>query len=231
MLEPDARKRARPVLRGAGRSNAPGLPGEGRALRTEATVNDTRDFEIGKRLTNLPALREIGFSANRRLLGVQRLSHDPARGADVFHTINNPLVDPDGNRVAGLRFADPRAHALLCALLVFRLLPHGFTNRDLRGHTAELLGKQPQQLSAGQITYDLRRLRLHGLIRRRPGSHRYEVTDTGLEHALFLTRAHDRLLRTGLAQLADPHPGPLHTASRAYQTAIDTLARESGLPA
>jgi len=31
LLEPDARKRARPVLRGAGRSNAPGLPGHARA--------------------------------------------------------------------------------------------------------------------------------------------------------------------------------------------------------
>ena len=30
---------------------------QGRALRTETTVNDTRDFSIGKRLTNLPALR------------------------------------------------------------------------------------------------------------------------------------------------------------------------------
>ena len=50
---------------------------EGRALRTETTINDTRDFKIGKRLTHLPALREIGFTANRRLLGVQRLDHDP----------------------------------------------------------------------------------------------------------------------------------------------------------
>jgi hypothetical protein len=33
---------------------------EGRALRTETTINDTCDFQIGKRLTNLPALREIG---------------------------------------------------------------------------------------------------------------------------------------------------------------------------
>ena len=41
---------------------------------------DTRDFEIGKRLVNLPALREIGFHANRRLLGVQRLDHDPITG-------------------------------------------------------------------------------------------------------------------------------------------------------
>src|SRR5665811_1618779 len=54
---------------------------EGRALRTETTINDTRDFDIGKRLVNLPALREIGFKANRRLLGVQRLDHDPITGA------------------------------------------------------------------------------------------------------------------------------------------------------
>ena len=43
---------------------------EGRALRTETTINDTYDFAIGRKLCNLPALREIGFSANRRLLNV-----------------------------------------------------------------------------------------------------------------------------------------------------------------
>src|SRR5262249_45721338 len=43
---------------------------EGRALRTETTINDTRDFGISKRLSNLPALRRIGFQANRRLLDV-----------------------------------------------------------------------------------------------------------------------------------------------------------------
>jgi hypothetical protein len=74
------------------------------------------------------------------------------------------------------------------------------------------------------MSNDLRRLRAHGLITRLPYSHRYRVTDTGLDHALFLTRAHDRLLRTGLAQLADPTPGRLRTASRAYQSAIDDLA-------
>ena len=51
---------------------------EGVALRTECTINDTRDFGIGKRLPNLPALREVGFPANRRLLEVQRISCDPA---------------------------------------------------------------------------------------------------------------------------------------------------------
>jgi len=201
---------------------------EGRALRTETTLNDTRDFRIGKRLTNLPALCEVGFEANRRLLGVQRLSHDPTRGRDTFATVNDPVTTDTDARIAGLRFADARAHALLSALLVFRLLPDGFTNRDLRTLVSELLGRP---FTAGQLTYDLRRLRAHGLITRLPHSHRYRVTDTGLHHALFLTRAHDRLLRTGLAHLTDPEPGPLQAASRAYQRAIDKLTAQSGLAA
>src|ERR1700758_3645992 len=38
---------------------------ENRALRTETPINNTYDFGIGKRLHNLPKLREIGFEANR----------------------------------------------------------------------------------------------------------------------------------------------------------------------
>jgi hypothetical protein len=46
------------------------------ALRTETTINDTRDFGIGRRIENLAELRKIGFAANRRLLDVQRIGHD-----------------------------------------------------------------------------------------------------------------------------------------------------------
>jgi hypothetical protein len=63
---------------------------QGRALRTETTINNTRDFEIGKRLVNLPALREIGFSANRRLLRAQRLDHDPITRTAALHGITEP---------------------------------------------------------------------------------------------------------------------------------------------
>ena len=204
---------------------------EGRALRTETTINDPGDFRLGKRLTHLPALRQIGSSANRRLLGVQRLSHDPAAGAAAFAAVNDPTHTPNGERVAGLRFADPRAHALLHALLMFRLLPHGFRNRDLRALVSQLLGCEADWLTPGQMSYDLRRLRHHGLIDRVPGTHRYRVSDTGLTHALFLTRVHDRVLRTGLAQLTDPKPGPLRSATRAYQATLDRLITDAGLAA
>src|SRR4051812_8345417 len=133
---------------------------EGRALRTETTINDTTDFRIGKRLHNLPALREIGFTANRRLLRVQTISHDPITGADALHSVTAPVSTASGTRVPGLRLGEQRSHALLAALPVFRLQPGGFTNKDLRTLVADLRGVPAQTITAGQITYDLRRLRV-----------------------------------------------------------------------
>jgi hypothetical protein len=173
---------------------------EGRALRTETTINDPRDFGIGKRLSNLPALRRIGFQANRRLVDVQRISHDCAVGEDAFKQVNGP-VEVDGQRASGLRFADVAVQALLSSLLVFRLLPRGFSNRDLRDHWAPLLGQSPDDMTPGQMTYHLRRLRLHGLINRITGTHRYQVTRQGWRAAVFFTRTYNRVLRPGLAQI------------------------------
>jgi hypothetical protein len=207
---------------------------EGRALRTETTINETWDFSIGKRLHNLPALRQIGFSANRRLLRVQTISHDPAEGTTAINATCQPVTTNTGARVAGLRLTDARAHALLATLCQFRLQPAGFTNRDLRHNLGPLLGRNPEQITTSQASYDLRRLRTHGLITRIRGTHRYQVTDTGLHHALFLTRLHDRFLRTGLAELTDPDPptpSPLRAVTRAYQTALDQLTRQAGLAA
>ncbi len=205
---------------------------EGRALRTETTINNPGDFEIRKRLTNLPALREVGFAANRRLLGVQRLSHNPIVATEAFTAVHQPIITEDGNRIAGLRLGDQRAHALLQPLLTFRLLPNGFRNPDLRALLAELLGRAPIEITAGQVTYDLRRLRAHGLITRIPRSHRYRITDTGLHHAMLLTHLQTRLLQPGLAQLTDPDPpapSTPRTAARNYQRALDQLTQEAGL--
>jgi hypothetical protein len=91
---------------------------EGRALRTELTVNDTRDFEIGRGLTNLAALRQVGFQATRRLLDVQRLSLDRTIGDVPVDRVHRP-VTVGGQRVPGLRFLDPRVLALFLALVVF----------------------------------------------------------------------------------------------------------------
>jgi hypothetical protein len=206
---------------------------EGRALRSETTINNPRDFGIGKRLENLPALREIGFQANRRLLHVQCTSHDCMIGEDAFRRVNEPVV-VNGQRVSALRFADLTVQALFSALLVFRLLPRGFSNRELRDHWAPLLGKEAQCMTQGQMTYHLRRLRLHGVIERIPHTHRYRVTDSGWRTALFCTRCYNRVLRPGLARLIPENAlddSPLRRRFDQLEAAIDRWIEEQNVAA
>jgi hypothetical protein len=167
---------------------------EGQALRTETTINDTYDFQIGRALRNLPALREIGFTANRRLLRVESLSHDCLIGEDQLHAVTSPVLVAD-QRAAGLRFADPRVHALMHALCLFALAPTGFRHREFRDRVTQLQGRDPDTYSTGSMTYDLRRLRLHGLIERVPLSHRYRITPVGARVAMFYARLYTRALR------------------------------------
>lgn len=187
---------------------------QGRALRTETTINDTRDFAIGRRLPNLPALRALGFQANRRLLDVQTLSHDCLIGDDAFAQVTRPQVVA-GQRVSALPFADPRTQALLSVLVLYCLLPQGFANKDVRAHLAPLLGLDPGAMTPGRMTYDLRRLRLHGLIERIPHTQRYRVTAAGGRTALFFTRVYARILRPGLARIVPAAP-PGDTALQPY---------------
>ena len=85
----------------------------------------------------------------------------------------------DNQRVPGLRFDAPATQALLSALVVLRLLPNGFANRDLRALLALQLGLDPGAMTRGRMTYHLRRLRLHGLIERIPHTLRYSSSDAG----------------------------------------------------
>lgn len=205
----------------------------GRALRTELTVNDTRDFGIGRGLSNLAALRQVGCRATRRLLDVQRLSGDATIGDETVQRVHRP-VTVAGQRVPGLRFLDPRVLALFLALVVFRLLPQGFSARELRQHVAPLLGKAPSELSLGQLTYDLRRLRLHGLIERLPKQHRYRVTDAGLRVALFISRLSARTLRPGLATVMPDtaaNDSSLRRAFEQLERAMDDWCAEANVAA
>ena len=176
-------------------------------MRTETVINNTYDFAIGRRLSNLDDLKQVGFAANRRLLCVQRLSHDCPLGMETFEQLHRPAV-VDDRRVSALRFGDPRIQALLAALLTFRLLPMGFANRDLRAHVAPLLGVSADAYGPGRASYDLRRLRLRGLVQRLPRSHRYRVTQAGQRVALCYCRGQRRVLDPALSAVFDDNAPP-----------------------
>jgi hypothetical protein len=198
----------------------------GHAVRTETTINNAADFGVGRRLDNLPTLARIGFKANRRLLDVQRTSCDTLTGADAYHKVCQP-VTVDRQRIPALRFDNPVTQALLVALVVFCPHPDGFNSRDLRELLAPALGLTPDAMKPGQLTYHLRRLRLHGLIERTPHTFRYRTTDFGLRSALILTRIHNRFLTTVMADAGpqQAHPSPLGRALDNVATEIDRVAQ------
>ena len=135
------------------------------------------------------------------------------RTEDRFQHINNP-VSVNGQRASGLRFADPRVHPLWHAIILFRLLADGFRAADLRPYLAALAGRSPDTVRPGAVSYQRRRLRLHGMIERIPRSHRYRVTDAGFRTALFFIRLYNRLLRPGLAT-SFHHHSPATTLGQA----------------
>jgi hypothetical protein len=201
-------------------------------LRTETTINNPYDFGVGRLLKNLPALREIGFAANRRVLQIEQVTHDCHIGATVFAQLQTP-AEVDGQHVSALPFGQARVQALLSAVVLFCLQPDGFRSRQLRPLLAQLLGQSPAQISQGRMSYDLRRLRLHGLLERIPKSHRYRLTTFGLKTAVFYSRAYQRLLRRGLSELHDAsplNPSALAGAFAKFKKTLDAFCSERITP-
>jgi len=179
---------------------------EQRALRTETTINDSRDFGVGKDISNLPFLQQLGRQINRRLLDAQHISYDCVLSAPSLERIVQPTVTDDGQRAPALRLGQPRVMALLNALTSFVHIPHGFTNQSLRQQIADLLEPDQATYRAAQMSYDLRRLRLKGLIWRVPNSYRYQL---GRKVALLFSKLDARIFRRALAALDPSLPIPL----------------------
>jgi len=201
---------------------------EGRALRTETIINDPKDFQVRMDLSNLPFLQQIGREVNRRLLDVQRVSHNCHLSQENVERVVQPTVTSDGQRAPGLRFGQARVMALLAALTLFVPNAFGFRHGDLRSQVADLLGTD---YSAQQRSYDLRRLRLKGIIWRVPNTHRYLVTPYGCKVALFFTRLNARVFRPAFAAMAANAsiPSPLAEALGKVEQEIGILLNEAHL--
>jgi hypothetical protein len=183
---------------------------EGRALRTETTINDAHDLGLKRGLHHFDSLRRVGQRTNLRVLEVERLAHDSGLRDSDLTALVLPTTTASGQPAPGLKFGQPRVMALLQALCLFALLPQGITSRLLRPLMAQLLGPADEHYTARQMGYDLRRLTRKGLIRRVGRQLRYEVTPHGRRVALFLTKAHSRVFRPGLQAIDPtlPHQAP-----------------------
>jgi hypothetical protein len=225
---------------------------EGRGCRTEGTFRNPNDFGVNKGLSNLPYLQKIGREINRRLLEVERVSHNSGLSGDsidqrrrqpqtlspdkMSHATSpvvrvvQPTVTDDGKKAPALKFGQPRVMALFLALTLFQQLIDGFRNRDLRAQVADLLGVTSEQYTASQMSYDLRRLRLKGLIFRPPKTHRYFLTPYGWKIARLFTRLEARVFRPAVAMFTSNDavlPFPLRASLNRVDAQLDELIYEA----
>jgi DNA-binding PadR family transcriptional regulator len=132
--------------------------------------------------------------------------------------IAHPSADADGRRTPALRFGDPRVTALAGALAATLTAATGITNKSLR---ALITGLLHAPYAPGQMTYDLRRLRLAGLIHRIEHTNTYTLTPDGIKFAVFYTKLCNRLLRPLMAADQAQAPPELRQALDVISQHVD----------
>jgi hypothetical protein len=190
---------------------------DGRALRIETVINDPGDLGCLRRLIHLDELQARARAVNTTLLDTERVGQGCVLASPAFERIARPTLTEEGRRAPALRFGDPRVQALAGALCTSVLAVTGITNKSLR---ALMTGLLHAPYTPGQMTYDLRRLRLR-LITRIEHTNRYVLTPDGVSMAVFYTKLHNRLLRPLMAARQPQAPADLRDALRVIDRQVD----------
>jgi hypothetical protein len=192
---------------------------DGRALRTEMVFNNTLDFGILRGVQHFAELVQLGCHFNDRLLEQEQIDQDCFLSLQEMRKLGQSSLLENGQRASALRFADPRTMAVLEVLACHAYIPKEIGNSSLRGAVAQRLEGVLDSYSSAQMTYDLRRLRLKGLIERIGNSHRYRLTVLGMKVVTFFTKLYHRLFAPGLAALVPDQTFPSDLANALNQVA------------
>jgi len=180
----------------------------GSVLRIETTIARTTDFKVfrpphdnpdgkldwlpmRKGVADLHRRAELSQQSNGRYLDALAVVEDTTPCSRLFDAVARPVLD--GRRFRALRIGDPADLALFEAISRGEFATAGFRNKDLRKllhpGSDSLPPKDRKRLSAS-VSRRLRLLRAHGIIKKIPKTHRYQLADRGrfLTAALRATR-------------------------------------------
>jgi hypothetical protein len=178
-------------------------------LRVETTIARTNDFKVLRPRADIPGARhewkplrkgirdlhrraELSQRSNERYLDALAAVDDPTPCSRLIDPVARPVVD-GGRRLRAVRIGDPDDVALLAAISRGEFATAGFRNRDVRSSlfpkSATLPADEQRRFSA-KVSRKLRLLRAHGLIKKIPKTHRYQLTQRGrlLSAAVHATR-------------------------------------------
>ena len=178
-------------------------------LRIETTVNKVSFFQqyrqvqhrdgttttkyapLQKTIYSLPPLAEILQAVNKRYLKYLSDIETPDGGVDKLHRLTETQHDDNDRRYKGFNLLSEEDSSLFRLLNQGDFLIAGFSNKALRLHLPDKSG--------GQITRLLRRLRVHGLIKRVHKRYRYYLTDFGRQVSLTALKLREMVIIPALA--------------------------------
>jgi len=178
-------------------------------LRIETTVNNVSFFQhyrkvehrdgstttrwapMKKTIHSLPALREVLAAANQRYLKFIASISTPRVGVQKLHKLAETLIE-NQHRHKGFNLFSEEDTCLFRTLLQGEFLISGFTNQQLRSQYLT-------HKSASQVTRLLKRLRVHGLIKKVGKRYKYYLTDFGHETASMALKLREMVVIPTLA--------------------------------
>jgi len=181
-------------------------------LRIETTVNNVAFFKhyrqvqhrdgtstmrwapMKKTIHSLPALRELLSAANQRYLKFISSIATPQVGVEKLHKLAETKIE-NQHRHKGFNLFSEEDTCLFRSLLQGEFFISGFTNKQLRTYLSEK--------SASQVTRLLKRLRVHGVIKKVGKRYKYYLTDFGRQAAAMGLKLREMVVIPTLAYPAN----------------------------
>jgi hypothetical protein len=169
---------------------------QGSVLRFETTINQTREFKVFRGTEDEPDKKQWrplrkGVADLHRRAQVSQSSNDRYMKEMAAVQQTTPLKDlaqplcvavrKKGRRARALNPLSSEDASLLQAVARGEFVINGFRNRDIRAllYTNDANDKPEARRRSAAVGRRLRLLRAHGLIRKVPRTHRYQVSDKG----------------------------------------------------
>ena len=201
-----------------------------RILRNETCSNDTRHFGVGRRLENLPLLRDKLAATNERCLAQQAELLASAVDTGQLTALAAPTLVGQ-RRIPGLKLHDDRVIRVLETLLHPGGFVHDWTTRELHIRVVARHHLTTDDYRLSQLRYDLSKLRAKRLVERIGKTRRYALTPLGLKLGVLLVKLRTRLLGPLASLIQQPrattpwrHLNPVDAAYREVDTALDHLS-------
>ncbi len=206
-----------------------------RILRNETCSNDPRHFGVGRRLDNLPLLRDKLAATNDRCLALQADQLASTVDTGQLAALAQPTLVGQ-RRIPGLKLHDDRVIRLLETLLHPAAFAGDWTTRDVHARVMARHRLAETDYRLSQLRYDLTKLRAKGFVERLGTSRRYRLTPLGLKLGVLLVKLRTRLLGPLVTLLTNPNPprpsssdNAVQAAFRHVDAALDNLCAALGL--